>query len=105
MALQVNLSANKYGLDLPQAYVRFRKTPDHVDYGAGTVRLVIEVFANAAAASSGKAPLPGIKLKTPIVERTYNPATDAPFSIAGAAYAAVKADADKWPEFVGAADV
>ena len=104
MALQKDLGDNKWGVDLSAAYIRFKKQPA-VDYGSGVVVLEFEVFVDAAAAASGKAALPGIALKTPRVVRSFSFANDTPLGIVAAAYSAVKADGDLWPELHGATDV
>ena len=104
MAFRIDYGTNKWGVDLSAAYVRFRKNP-RVDYGAGTAILRWEVFVSEAAKDAGKAPLPGIGFATPAVEVSFDGTTDTPDGIVGAAYASVPADAEAFPEFVGAVNV
>lgn len=103
MALQVALTS-KFGFALPEAYVRFEKTP-RVNYGTGTVSLTLEVFADATAVAEGKPPVPGFALAGRPVTRSFNPATDTPLSVVAAAYAAVKADGVEFPELAEATNV
>lgn len=102
MALKKNLgTGNKWGVDLSQAYIRFRKNP-RVDYGAGKATLDMEVYASAAAAAAGKAAIPGVGFKP--VEVAFANSMDTPNMIVTAAYNKVKADQDGWPQLVGATD-
>jgi hypothetical protein len=99
MAFEITIEDNKWGIPLPEAYVRV--VPERLYTDSNQVGFSFEIYVSAAAREAGKKPLGGVEI-VGAQRASYDSSLP---DVAKQLYDQVKAATDKWTDFKDAKDV